>query len=392
MRIVEKASDQLHRFLAGGFLAGGLFSRRGTEFVRIHPTFPVSVVFIGMLFPIASWIGLAPREMATVVTTLPFIWVGSVIVRFAAQQYFLGNYAGETQFVIGPSGNQSIDYEFLPRSRLLAYAFAGQFASLVLVAVGLLVVIATLGAATSGAEWYLHNLLDFRGGWSNRAIGSQIVWVNLFLLTLHFLPTVPFDMRAAVFGVIRRGEPMALEPRSLRHMSGLDTHLAAAFLGVGASCLVISLVAGVSTGWYAFLGAAMYLFVAGRWEGARAAEAEQQYSHMPLRESLQRRRQPIAKGPHFSIAASDDDEGLERTSVEDVNVLDLDHAIEALDEETLGENAAVSADLSEEVNVDLDLDEILRKLHREGADALSNVERDCLMSASKELNARREAL
>lgn len=387
MRIVEKTGDQLHRFFSGGF-----FTRPGSDTMRIHPTFPVSVVFIGMLFPIASWIGLAPREMATVVTTLPFIWVGSVVVRFASQQYFLGSYAVETQFVIGPTGNQSIDYEFLPRSRLAAYAFAGQFASLVLVAVGLLVVIATLGAASSGAEWYLHNLLDFRGGWSNRAIGSQIAWVNLFLLALHCLPTVPFDMRAAVFGAIRRGEPMAFEPRALRNMSGIDTHLAAAFLGVGAASLVISVAAGVSTGWYAFLGAAMYLFVAGRWEGARAVEAEQQYSHMPVRESFPSRRQPIAKGPHFQMSANDDDEGLERTSIEDVNVLERDHAIEALEEGARSQDSLDSDELAEEALANLDLDEILRKLHREGADSLSNVERDCLMIASKELNARREAL
>jgi hypothetical protein len=38
----------------------------------------------------------------------------------------------------------------------------------------------------------------------------------------------------------------------------------------------------------------------------------------------------------------------------------------------------------------LDIDEILRKLHREGQDALSPFEKEALMSASREIQARRQ--
>lgn len=382
MRIAEKIRDLITLW----------FAERAIGSVRIHPAFPLSVIFIGFLFPIASWMGLASPEMASVVTTLPFIWIGSIAFRFAAQQLTLGDYAGEVQFMIGPTGNQSIDYEFLPRSRLLGYSVAGQIAGLTLTCVGLLVVMATLGS--SGADWKLHHLLDFRGGWSNGAIGSQILWVNLFLLTLHSLPTVPFDMRAAVFGFVRRGEPMALEPRALRCMSAIDTHLAAVFCGIGLACFGFALSAGVSTGWYAFFGAAIYMFVAGRWEGSRAVDAEQQYTPMPLRELALPRREsshaPIARGPHFDIARQPTDSELVEESIPVDEIEDRDHALEALVTDTAdsGEGDEASDSPAEA----LDVDEILRKLHREGAESLSEREQEYLLMASRELNARRQTL
>ncbi|GAB5406604.1 MAG: hypothetical protein Aurels2KO_48350 [Aureliella sp.] len=382
IRIAEKIQDYLTFW----------FAERAIGSVRIHPAFPLCVIFIGFLFPIASWIGLASPEMASVVTTLPLIWVASVAFRFAAQQLTLGEYACEVQFMIGPTGNQSIDYEFLPRSRLFGYAVAGQIAGLTLTCVGLLVVMATLG--TSGTDWKLHHLLDFRGGWSNGAIGSQILWVNLFLLTLHSLPTVPFDMRAAVFGFVRRGEPMALEPRALRCMSAIDTHLAAVFLGIGVACLGFGIISGATTGWYAFIGAAIYMFVAGRWEGSRAVEAEQQYTPMPARElSLQRHqpmsREPIARGPHFEISRQPTESELTEDSMPVDEIEDRDQALESLVSDT--------SDMAENEQVDpqdesLDVDEILRKLHREGAESLSEREQEHLLMASRELNARRQTL
>ncbi len=382
MKIAEKIRDILILW----------FAERAIGAVRIHPAFPLSVIFVGFLFPIASWIGLASPEMASVVATLPFIWIASVAFRFAAQQLTLGDYAGEVQFVIGPTGNQSIDYEFLPRSRLLGYSVAGQVAGLTLACVGLLVVMATLG--TSGTDWKLHHLLDFRGGWSNGAIGSQILWVNLFLLTLHSLPTVPFDMRAAVFGFVRRGEPMALEPRALRCMSAIDTHLAAAFCGIGLACFGFAISAGVSTGWYAFLGAAIYMFVAGRWESSRAVDAEQQYTPMPLRElALPRRESPresIARGPHFKISAQPTDSELIEESMPVDEIDDRDHALEAL---VGGTSDADDNDQANDILPEpLDVDEILRKLHREGSESLSQREQEYLLIASRELNARRDAL
>lgn len=374
--------------------------------MRIHPTLPVVVVGLAMLFPIACWIGVASWELATVGLTFPAIWLGSVFFRFAAQQWALGDYARDTQFVVGPVGNQSIDYEYLPRNRLLAYAAAGQLASLMLALVGLVVVSATLSASTQAPTGWA-NLLDFRGGWNHRALGSQVLWFNLFLLAIHALPTVPFDTRAAVFSVIRRGQPMTYEPRVLRAMGSVDNFIGAMALGGGVTLLCVALIQGTPSGWYALVGLAILLFVAGRWEVARADEAEQKYEAKPA-QPKRRRLRPAMHGPHFTakpegIEPASNDRSTAPSDFEDYDALSdefekrhRDHAFEDFAESdaspgVLPIDETLDADGESEFDEPpLDVDEILRKLHRDGADSLSEPERETLMTASRQLNDRRQ--
>ena len=120
----------------------------------------------------------------------------------------------------------------------------------------------------------------------------------------------------------------------------------------------------------AAIAAAVYLWVARQWESSRADELETQYTRMPT-PSL-RRDGPHAKRPHLKL-----DSGAARpraTSVEAQPQVSGDESV---------------ADLGEPQSAAVDIDEILRKLHRQGRGALSSGEQQALLSASRQLQEKR---
>lgn len=360
---------------------------------RIHASFVFSVVGVSLLFLGTGLLGSSPRELISAAITLPLVWVLSVVVRVAAQQLALGRFAGDILCVIGPTGNFAIDYEYLPRPRLVAYAVSGQVASLGLVGIGWLVSVATLPGDAQAVSWV--QLMDFRGGFSNYAFGTQIVWVNVFLAVLHTLPTVPFDMRALVFATLTFRGQSPVEPRFLRTLSSLDSHLSAVCLGIGAA-LWVGAATGSSDGlgWYAFIAAAIYLYVGAQWEASRATELEQQYAPLAAHHHPFSRPEPQQKlkGPHFKLKRIRPVEPEQAdAAAEDLARHASDFAVDIPGSAEITEVSGSANHAGMSVDKTVDIDEILRKVHREGTEALSDTEHQALLSASRLLNARRSS-
>ncbi|MCA9183836.1 MAG: hypothetical protein KDA51_20380, partial [Planctomycetales bacterium] len=166
---------------------------------QIHSSLLILLAALSILVAMAGLSRPGLSEMLPAAITLPIVWVVSLAVRVASQQLALGPTAIEMETTVGPTGNLSTDYEYLPGRRMLLYAAAGQTASMGLVLLGAVVSAALIQAQGRVVE--PADLLDLKGGWHSGAWASQIMWVNLFLTCLHLLPTVPFDMRAALFGV-----------------------------------------------------------------------------------------------------------------------------------------------------------------------------------------------
>jgi len=199
------------------------------------------------------------------------------------------------------------------------------------------------------------------------------------------LPTIPFDMRATMFALFSMRNRTAQEPQVFRAMSTLDSHCAAVMLGVGLAAVGF----GWATqqpiaGWYAAIAAAVYLFVASRWESARAEELEEQYQPQawrhPRRSRLvanDRSREETAgwepadsTPPWDSVYPTDDSDAILASSLE----------------QPAAENSGGPTE-----PIGLDIDEILRKIHREGRDALTDAERQALLEASRRIQAKRDS-
>lgn len=309
------------------------------------------------------------RELSTLAVTLPVVWIISLAVRIAAQQLSIGGYSLDMTTTVGPSGNLSTDYEYLPASRIIGYAVAGQLATVGLVLLGM-IVNAAMTPATSG-DLGLAQLLDLSGGWGSRAWATQIMWVNLFIAVLNLLPTVPFDMRAAVFAMFSKRNRNAQEPVVFRRIAAFDSHLAAMLLGGGLTAAIAGLAFGQEiVGWYASVAAAVYLFVASCWEVSRAEGIEEQYA--PVHTRIVRKGQAHSTVPHLSSERRPD-------AVSDIAKSAKKSAEELFE------------DFSQEPEpVPTDVDEILRKLHREGSRSLSPHEQEALLIASRELKEKRK--
>ncbi len=353
--------------------------------VRFHPSTYAWLITLAVSMCLLASSSLSFRELYPAAISLPVLWCVSVLFRLSAQQFALNRDAGETIWLVGPTGNLSLDYEFLQRRRLLIYALAGQIAGLSLLAVGWLVQWAT-AEAESLALWQV----DFRGGWSNHALATQLFWVNAFLCGLHLLPTVPFDMRALLFGMIRGGEIAPVNPFVLREVSKVVSHLSAIAFGSGVTLLVLSAFRVVELPWYALIGCAVYLFVAAHWEAARANELEQQYSplnHAGRPGSRQRRRRPTAS---LDLSSAD-------SHLADIEEAAL-RSVEEDDGETSWHDEASFPVINQEESSrehskqlkSLDIDEILRKLHREGRESLTDEEHSFLISTSEQINQKRQ--
>ncbi len=314
------------------------------------------------------------EELVPAMLTLPLVWVLSLAVRVAAQQLVLGENSIEMEMTVGPSGNLMTDYEYLPAKRILVYSVAGQVATLALVLLGFIVTAAM--TQVEGESPAVPRLLDFRGGWQSDAWASQIMWVNLFLFSLHLLPTVPFDTRASIFALFSWRNRNAQEPIVFRKMAELVSHLSMLMLGAGLAMLVLSLAFRQEIfGWYVSIAAAVYLFVAGQWESARAEELEAQYAPVhPRKHRRLKTGNASSSRPHLKFRAEEpisNSEGHTPAS-------------------SVAADPPSAQDYSNsEASTPVDVDEILRKLHRDGRASLSRLEQEALLSASRVLQERR---
>jgi hypothetical protein len=303
-------------------------------------------------------------ELHSAAISLPLVWTLSLAVRIAAQQLSIGGYSHEMLISVGPTGNLSTEYEYLPPGRIWSYSLAGQLATSGLLLVGVMVNAAMLPLSDGRLDMAM--MFDFVSGWGSRAWATQIMWVNAFIALVNLFPTIPFDMRATCFALFSRRQRNVQEPAVFRRLASLDSHLAAVMAGMAGASAVLSIVLGMEiVAWYAAASAAVYLFVASRWERSRALDLEEQYAPVPPR---------MLRPEAYAMSASG--HGMEGT----------------VDGPLRNENPSSGLPSSVAGGALLpppDIDEILRKLHREGADSLSTVEQQALLNASRELQQKR---
>lgn len=340
---------------------------------EIHSSLLITLSMLSGLFLFLSYFRPGFAELRTAALSLPVVWIVSLAVRIAAQQLAIGEFSNDTETMVGPSGNLQTDYEYLPSKAVLAYSVSGQLASLGLVSLGLIVGAAMTSPASTSLT--MSQLFDLHGGWGSRAWATQIMWVNIFLFGLHCLPTVPFDMRASVFAFFNRRSRNAQEPFVFRRIASFDSHLAAVMFGVGCAAVALGWAFGREVvGWYAAFAAAVYLFVASQWEAARAEELEEQYAPTPTR--LTRHDSAARLATHLRLEASGGEEVEEQSE-------------EAIERATPVAGAKDGEGQRSSSGGESDVDEILRKLHKEGVDSLSPDERQALLSASRQINEKR---
>ena len=331
----------------------------GFGHVEIHSSLIIGLPSLAAVLVVLSFMRLGMTELRTAAVTLPLIWLISLLIRVAAQQLAIGTHANHLETIVGPAGNLSTDHERLDGPVMFSYALAGQIATASLIILGF--VVAAAIAPVNQAGLTASELFDFKCGWTSRAWASQILWLNLFIGSLHLLPTVPFDMRALVYACSRIRHRRVAQSRIYQTLASMDSHLSCILFGVGIACAVFQYnFAGIVTGWYGFIAASVYLFVGGRWEAARAAEFDEPAFEEP---AFMSRRDPAHARQSDSPfpARSDFQPHSSHYTALDV---DLTHT--------------------------LDLDEILRKLHREGQGSLSDSERKALLTASKRLKDQRD--
>ncbi len=143
-------------------------------------------------------------ELRTAAITLPLIWLVSLLIRVAAQQLAIGNYANQLETIVGPAGNLSTDHERLDGPVMFSYAIAGQVATASLAILGFVVsaAIAPLNESPLTAT----ELLDFKSGWNSR-LGDRKSCGSIFSSAVcTCCPRCPSTCelsftRAAAFGV-----------------------------------------------------------------------------------------------------------------------------------------------------------------------------------------------
>lgn len=340
---------------------GGLPSRLGLQHVYIHLSALIAlpVTAIALVALSASYTGYS--ELRTAAITLPIVWALSLVVRVAAQILAIGSHGDEIEMVVGPAGNISNDYEQLSGPAMLSYAVAGQSATLLLSLLGLLVLGAI--APTPAGGLTMASILDFQSGWSSSAWASQIVWVNAFFFGLHLLPAAPFDMRALVVGWTRVSKPGLPVWRLHRLLAAIDSHLAIGLAGFALAMIATRLATMESVlVWYALLFVSIYLLTVSQLE-AFQAQQEEEFAEPEMMQPWKKR----------DTAGS----------------INIQRQSKMMSEYQSSSSYAESVELSSMAET-LDIDEILRKLHREGQDALSPFEKEALMSASREIQARRQ--
>lgn len=227
----------------------------GFGHVEIHSSLIIALPSLAISLFLLSFMRFGMAELRTAAVTLPLIWFISLLIRVAAQQLAIGTHSNHLETIVGPAGNLSTDHERLDGPIMFSYAVAGQMATASLIILGFIVAAAIapvnqpdiLNQTTLTAS----ELLDFKCGWTSRAWASQIMWLNLFIGSLHLLPTVPFDMRALVYACSRIRNRRISQSHIYSKLASMDSHLSCILLGVGVACAVIQFnYEGLVTGWY----------------------------------------------------------------------------------------------------------------------------------------------
>ncbi|MEM8736260.1 MAG: hypothetical protein AAGG44_18665 [Planctomycetota bacterium] len=389
---------------------------------EIHSSLLLTLFLLSMLTLCISYMEPGYQELRTAAVTIPLVWLASLTFRLAAQQLAIGDFAHEAGTTVCPTGNIQTDYEYLPPKAAFAYGISGQLASIALMSIGL-VVNAAIQPETSGAIT-VYELLDFKGGWDSQAWATQIFWVNLLLVVMNLLPTVPFDMRAmafATFSVRTRGSQ---EPSVFRKLGQLDSHLAAILVGVGVTAVMFGVVLELETlGWTSAAVLACYLVIASQWEFVRAEELEDQYVPvLKTQSSTMHAGHGLPPGPHLGMSYGDSHDesvdflsgnnGDQRNGEDGPGLHEDGFATDDLlpglgftfdtegfrsppagddtvDSEFEDEDGVVGGGDRVDEFPPVDVDEILRKVHRDGVRSLTEDEHRTLLNASEQLKERR---
>jgi hypothetical protein len=345
---------------------------RGWIRANVHPSLLLTLGLIAGGSLAVGYTHQGFTELKPLALTLPIVWVVSLAVRIAAQHFAIGADSIEMHTKLGPTGNLSTDYEFLRPWQIFRYAIAGQAATISLLSIGGLVCAVLLPVGNSSSSWM--TLVEPRGGWDSLAWATQIIWVNALVFALNLLPTIPFDNRALLYSLAmlhRRHE----EAKVLRRLAGFNSHLAFALLGVSLAVFAISSTLELQPmGWYLFAAAGVYLLVSSRWEVSRAAQLEEQCVSFGAARVERRSRRSSGRQPKREPVKES----------EDTVPASAFHPVDAEDQE------ADSVTIREpRMHVsEAYLDEILRKLHREGTAALSVREQEALLTASQKLKEK----
>lgn len=322
---------------------------------NIHASLMITLCLLCVSMLVLGSMSGGYAELRSFSYTLPIIWVVSLAVRIAAQHVAIGIHSLELETVLGPTGNLSTDYEDLPPKQMLKYAIAGHASTFLLVLLGVLISASMVQQAAGGAGWA--TLSDIQGGLNNRALASQIMWVNIFIGVFNLLPTVPFDNRALLYALLSRKQSSD-EPGILRKLAFLNSHLACLMIGCGLTLLVLGSLSNTEyVAWYVLVAASIYLFVSSRFEAARSRLLEEQY--MPIVTVRKDPPQALPPTPHLKVVVPEP------------------------------KNRAQEKAAKKSSN-ETDLDDILRKLHREGTGALSDQEQEALLKASQKLKEKRK--
>ncbi len=335
--------------------------------VEIHLSLFVSVLLCSLgLVASATLIPDQPQlaDLNYAAVTLPIIWIVSLLVRLAVQILAIGIHGNDLETVVGPTGNLSTDYERLEGPVLLTYSVAGQAATLLLALLGFTVHAAISHPSTSIAEAF-----NFHGGWDSRGWASQILWVNLFLFVLHLLPSAPFDMRAFAFGWWKIANRKLAISGAYRGLGNLNSHLASILVGIGMTILALDFFTPrqLAGGALVFVPAA-YLYLVSRWEHSLASDID---------DLNQLDRQ-------LGAALFDSSSQLEPSNAKARSVQAAHAGIDPVDE---------FGKFVEQPKRDesLDVDNILRKLYRHGDASLTASEREALLTASRQIKAKRNS-
>ena len=284
--------------------------------------------------------------------TIPVVWLASLTVRVLAQWLAIGSQS-DFDLVVGPTGNISQDYDQLTGPNMMSYAVAGQSATMIMALLGVLL----LGATTSSPGLTIASMLELQTGWHLNAWASQLIWVNTFLFGMHLLPSAPFDARALYVGWRHISQPGVSAGTIHRMLAGVNSHIGTAIAGFSLAMLVVRIAENQPAGiWHFLLMVSIYMFVVSQIEGYQGQQADE-LTEPPTPRRRQRPQLASYSDRSFAKFTNYDEDPLDIPSPHEV----------------------------------LDVDEILRKLHREGQDSLSAFEKEALLSASRELKARRQS-
>ncbi len=340
---------------------GALPARMGLDRIYVHLsamiTIPVTALIIGAMTV------SAPEyvELKTAVVTLPTVWILSLAIRVAAQMLAIGSHGDDFEMIVGPAGNISNDYQQLSGPAMLSYAVAGQSATMLLTLFGLLILGSMAPVPATGLT--LPEIFDFKTGWESTAWASQIFWVNLFLFVLHLLPASPFDTRALVVGWCRVSHPNMSDSRVHRLLASTNSHIAVALAGFALAMIIAHLPSMDSVlVWYALLFIAIYLLTVSQFEAYQSMRVDEDLESLDIPGWMSREFLEPGSVNYSSRYAKD----------------------------MQGTGTYLNPADSPAIAETIDIDEILRKLHREGQDSLSAEEKEALLSASRELQARRQ--